>query len=189
MSNYQSGRVGIFAALAMAAFFVAIPTSMWLARPPSDVTQAERLGAEIGCTCGTCPHRPIATCGCGFADTMLGRLDTEVAAGRTDDEIMAIFAADYGNSTKIKPGGTGFDLMVWAAPMVLLMVGAVAMGAVISNWRAQSDSGLEKTLIDEQRAMDPEASPSPSSTDPSRYREIVEGELDSFVNEMNHKTE
>jgi cytochrome c-type biogenesis protein CcmH/NrfF len=120
---------------------------------------------------------------------MLGRLDTEVAAGRTDDEIMAIFAADYGNSTKIKPGGTGFDLMVWAAPMVLLMVGAVAMGAVISNWRAQSDSGLKKTLIDEQRAMDPEASPSPSSTDPSRYREIVEGELDSFVNEMKHKTE
>ena len=180
MSNYQSGRVGIFVALAIAAFFVAIPTSMWLARPPSNVTQAERLGAEIGCTCGTCPLRPIATCGCGFADTMLVRLDTEVTAGRTDDEIMAIFVADYGNSIRIKPKGTGFDLMVWAAPMVLLMVGAVAMGAVISNWRSQSDLGLEKTPLDEQRARDPEPSPSLSSTDPTRYLEIVEGELDSF---------
>jgi cytochrome c-type biogenesis protein CcmH len=180
MSNYQSGRIGIFVALAIAAFFVAIPTSMWLARPPSNVTQAERLGAEIGCTCGTCPLRPIATCGCGFADTMLVRLDTEVTAGRTDDEIMAIFVADYGNSIRIKPKGTGFDLMVWAAPMVLLMVGAVAMGAVISNWRSQSDLGLEKTPLDEQRARDPEPSPSLSSTDPTRYLEIVEGELDSF---------
>ena len=180
MSNHQSGRVGIFVALAIAAFFVAIPTSMWLARPPSNVTQAERLGAEIGCTCGTCPLRPIATCGCGFADTMLVRLDTEVTAGRTDDEIMAIFVADYGNSIRIKPKGTGFDLMVWAAPMVLLMVGAVAMGAVISNWRSQSDLGLEKTPLDEQRTMDPEPSPSLSSTDPTRYLEIVEGELDSF---------
>ena len=180
MSNYQSGRIGIFVALAIAAFFVAIPTSMWLARPPSNVTQAERLGAEIGCTCGTCPLRPIATCGCGFADTMLVRLDTEVTAGRTDDEIMAIFVADYGNSIRIKPKGTGFDLMVWAAPMVLLMVGAVTMGAVISNWRSQSDLGLEKTPLDEQRARDPEPSPSLSSTDPTRYLEIVEGELDSF---------
>lgn len=180
MSNYQSGRIGIFVALAIAAFFVAIPTSMWLARPPSNVTQAERLGAEIGCTCGTCPLRPIATCGCGFADTMLVRLDTEVTAGRTDDEIMAIFVADYGNSIRIKPKGTGFDLMVWAAPMVLLMVGAVAMGAVISNWRSQSDLGLEKTPLDEQRARDPEPSPSLSSTDPTRYLEIVEDELDSF---------
>ena len=180
MSNYQSGRIGIFVALAIAAFFVAIPTSMWLARPPSNVTQAERLGAEIGCTCGTCPLRPIATCGCGFADTMLVRLDTEVTAGRTDDEIMAIFVADYGNSIRIKPKGTGSDLMVWAAPMVLLMVGAVAMGAVISNWRSQSDLGLEKTPLDEQRARDPEPSPSLSSTDPTRYLEIVEDELDSF---------
>jgi len=189
MSNHQSGRVGIFVALAIAAFFVAIPTSMWLAQPPSNVTQAERLGAEIGCTCGTCPLRPIATCGCGFADTMLGRLDTEVAAGGTDDEIMAVFAADYGNSIRIKPGGTGFDLMVWAAPMVLLMVGAVAMGAVISNWRSKSDPGPGKTLIDEQRAMGPDAAQFPSSADPSRYREIVEGELDLFVNEMKNKTE
>ena len=182
MSNYQSGRVGIFVALAIAAFFVAIPTSMWLARPPSNVTQAERLGAEIGCTCGTCPLRPIATCGCGFADTMLVRLDTEVAAGRTDDEIMTIFAADYGNSIRIKPKGTGFDLMVWAAPMVLLMVGAVAMGAVISNWRSQSqsDPGLGKTPLADQRGSDPEASSSLSSTDATRCLEIVEGELDSF---------
>tara|TARA_B100000745_G_scaffold284954_1_gene219902 strand:- start:1110 stop:1451 length:342 start_codon:yes stop_codon:yes gene_type:complete len=111
---------------------------------------------------------------------MLVRLDTEVTAGRTDDEIMAIFVADYGNSIRIKPKGTGFDLMVWAAPMVLLMVGAVAMGAVISNWRSQSDLGLEKTPLDEQRARDPEPSPSLSSTDPTRYLEIVEGELDSF---------
>lgn len=180
MSDYQSGRIGIFVALAIAAFFVAIPTSMWLARPQSNVSQAERLGAEIGCTCGTCPLRPIATCGCGFADTMLVRLDTEVAAGGTDNEIMAIFAADYGNSIRIKPEGTGFDLMVWAVPMVLLMVGAVSMGAVISIWRSQSDRGFEKELIGRQRTMDPEPPLPGSSTDPTRYLEIVEGELDSF---------
>ena len=34
----QSGRIVIFATIAVAAFFLAIPASMWLARPLSDVT-------------------------------------------------------------------------------------------------------------------------------------------------------
>ena len=182
----QRGRIAIFMAIAVVAFFVAIPASMWLARPPSDLTQVERLGAEIGCTCGTCPHRPIATCGCGFADTMLGRLDTEVAAGRTDLEIMAIFAAEYGDSVKIKPGGSGFDLIVWAAPVILLMVGAVSLAGVISHWRARSN--LDPATIPDQaiRKGSPrsntERSPPLVATDSDRYREIVEGELDAFDN-------
>ena len=133
MRSDQSGRVAVFAVLAVLAFFAAVPASMWLARSPTDVTQAERLGAELGCTCGTCPHRPMATCGCGFADGMLARLDAEVAAGRTDAEITAIFIADYGNGVKIKPEASGFDLLAWVAPIMLLMVGAVAMAGLTAE--------------------------------------------------------
>ena len=184
MRSDQSGRVALFAALAVLAFFAAIPASMWLARPPSDVTQAERLGAELGCTCGTCPHRPMATCGCGFADGMLARLDAEVAAGRTDAEITAILVAEYGNGVKITPEGSGFDLLAWAAPIVLLMVGAVAMAGVISHWRAGSDPAAPavtgKATGGESAVSDTGASPSRDATDSDRYRSIVERELDTF---------
>ena len=185
----QSGRIAVFAALAVLAFFAAIPASMWLARPPMDVTQAERLGAELGCTCGTCPHRPMATCGCGFADGMLARLDVEVAAGRTDAEITAIFVAEYGNGVKIKPEGSGFDLLAWVAPIALLMVGAVAMAGVISQWRAGSDAEVPafareatapKATSGKSEASGTGSSRPPDATDSDRYRSIVERELEAF---------
>ena len=184
MRSDQSGRVAVFAVLAVLAFFAAVPASMWLARSPTDVTQAERLGAELGCTCGTCPHRPMATCGCGFADGMLARLDVEVAAGRTDAEITAIFIAEYGNGVKIKPDAAGFDFMAWMAPIALLMVGAVVMAGVISQWRASADSA-EAPVADEateggNAVSGSGASPAPDAADSDRYRSIVERELEAF---------
>lgn len=180
----QSGRIAVFAVLAVLAFFAAIPAAMWLARPPSDVTQAERLGAELGCTCGTCPHRPMATCGCGFADGMLARLDVEVAAGRTDAEITAIFIAEYGNGVKIKPDVTGFEFMAWMAPIALLMVGAVVMAGVISQWRASADPAAtpiaDEVAAGQSVVADSAASSAPDAVDADRYRSIVERELDAF---------
>jgi cytochrome c-type biogenesis protein CcmH len=173
-----AGRAALFAMAAIAALLLAVPFSMWLAMAPADQSQAERLGHEIGCVCGTCPLRPIATCGCGFADSMLVKLDQEVAAGRTDDEIMAVFVAEYGSQIKIKPEGSGVGLMAWLAPMALLMVGAVAMAAVISHWRGQQPAAEAASVTDGAAPQDPSAPPTDREQD--RYRDIVERELDDL---------
>lgn len=175
-------RMMVFVVLAVAALLLAVPFSMWLAQSPADQSQAERLGHEIGCVCGTCPLRPIATCGCGFADGMLARLDQEVSAGRTDAEIMAVFVAEYGPSIKIKPEGSGVGLMAWLAPMALLMVGAVVMAGVISHWRAKQpadDDAPEADAAAAARTADgPPSADGSAETD--RYRDIVERELDKL---------
>ena len=179
----QSGKAALFTSLAIVAFALAIPFSMWLARSPTDQTQYDRLGAEIGCTCGTCPLRPIATCGCGFADTMLARLDVEVAAGRTDEQIMTVFAAEYGPSIRIKPEGSGLGLLAWLAPMVLLMVGSVAMAAVISHWRSShpGSAGPQSTDARIEPGESNAASDGRKSVAESdRYRDLVERELDAL---------
>jgi cytochrome c-type biogenesis protein CcmH/NrfF len=172
-----SGRTALFTVLAIVAFALAIPFSMFLARTPAHLTQYERLGAEIGCTCGTCPLRPIATCGCGFADGMLARLSTEIADGKEDEQIMAVFVAEYGPSIKIKPEGSGFGLMAWVAPMVLLMVGAVVMSAVISHWRSKHATAT----ADPEGAAAAVTAPDPeAAARPDHYRDIVEQELDAL---------
>lgn len=185
-----SGKAMVFAVLALAALLLAVPFSMWLAQSPADQSQAERLGHEIGCVCGTCPLRPIATCGCGFADGMLARLGQEVAAGHTDDEIMATFVADYGSTIKIKPEASGVGLMAWLAPMALLMVGAVVMAGVISHWRANHSRPMDASSSDAEPAAGATerppsapadaARPPADSTQQERYRDIVERELDAF---------
>lgn len=179
----QSGRTILFAVAAIAALLLAVPFSMWLSQAPASLTQTERLGAEIGCVCGTCPLRPIATCGCGFADGMLARLDQEISAAHSDDEIMATFVAEYGTAIKIKPAGTGIGLIAWLAPMAFLMVGAVVLGGVISHWRAnqpadglQASAGQAETGVAGSEA----AASADGSAKADPFRDIVERELDAF---------
>ena len=181
----ESGRALLFVAAGLMALLAAVPVSIWLSRSPANLGQFDRLSAEIGCLCGTCPLRPIGTCGCGFADGMLARLQSEIEAGRSDDEIMAVFAADYGSSIRIKPGGSGMDLLAWAAPMIFLMVGGVVVAAIISQWR-DAHSLAAGTVTP---AVDPtDASPEGSAADTAgeegadddeaeRYRAMVDEEL------------
>lgn len=135
----QGGRAALFAVAAVLAAALGLGAAWWVAQPPSDLGQFDRLAGEIGCTCGTCPLRPIATCGCGFADTMLAELEGLVAEDHTDDEIMVAFAASYGEQIRIAPASSGIDLTAWAAPMLLLTVGAVAMAGLIARWVASTD--------------------------------------------------
>ena len=133
----QGGFASTGITLVVAAFLAAavgLGTAWWMAQPDRGIGQFERLGAEIGCMCGTCPNRPIATCGCGFAERMLEELQVLVDEGHTDDEIVDTFVARYTDETRIKPRGSGMDLSAWAAPMILFSVGAVLLGILVVRW-------------------------------------------------------
>ncbi len=167
----QRGRATVFVVAGVCAALLAVPFSMWLSRAPSSMSQFERLGTELGCQCGTCPMRPIATCGCGFADGMLARLSAETAADKSDAEIMVIFAAVYGPGIKIKPEGRGFGLLAWVPPIMLLLVGGVVIAAVIARWREQASVQVHTAAAVGERT-------GPDEDD--EYRRLVERELGSL---------
>jgi len=195
MSSQPKGERGgavVFVVIGLVALLAAVPFSIWLSRAPASLTQYERLATEIGCTCGTCPHRPIGTCGCGFADGMLANLRTEVDAGKTDAQIKAVFVAQYGDGTRIKPEASGLDLMAWLAPMALLMVGLVGMAAIIAHWRAAHVAAVAGEPGEAHPAGAPAAGAvaaggsTTASTDAApadRYRDIVERELGNLETE------
>jgi cytochrome c-type biogenesis protein CcmH len=188
----ERGGAVVFVVLGLVALLAAVPFSIWLSRAPASLTQYERLATEIGCTCGTCPLRPIGTCGCGFADGMLANLRTEVEAGKTDAQIKAVFVAQYGDGTRIKPEASGLDLMAWLAPMALLMVGLVGMAAIIAHWRAAHVAAVAGEPGEAHPAGAPAAGAvaaggsTTASTDAApadRYRDIVERELGNLETE------
>ena len=164
----QSNRYLVVAAIIAAA--VGLGGGWWAAQPHSHLSQFDRLGAEIGCQCGTCPLRPIATCGCGFADGMLAELTALADGTQSDAEIMATFATRYNPSVRIKPASTGIGLLAWIAPMLLLTIGAVGVGAVLLRWASaagsEADSGAPS-----------ETEPSIAAADSDDARAIVEREL------------
>jgi len=164
-----SNRSLVMAAVVAAA--VGLGGGWWAAQPHSDLSQYERLSAEIGCQCGTCPMRPIATCGCGFAAGMLSELAGLTDGSHSDDEILNTFATRYNPSIRIKPAATGIGLLAWIAPMILLTVGAVGVGAVLARWSAARPS-------EPVASTTPTVADSPAGSGESdEARAIVEREL------------
>lgn len=147
----QRGSGRWLAVAAVLAAAVGLAAGWQVAQPPRNLDQYARLGGEIGCTCGTCPLRPIATCGCPYADGMLDVLQTLVDEGNADETIMVAFVDQYGDSIRIAPHSSGFDLAVWVAPMMFLTLGAVGIGAIILRWTRRP------------AATDPEPATAPST--------------------------
>jgi len=163
----QSNRHLIVAAVIAAA--VGLGGGWWAAQPHSHLSQFDRLGAEIGCQCGTCPLRPIATCGCGFADRMLAELAVLTEGSQSDGEIMNTFESRYDPSVRIKPSSTGIGLFAWIAPMMLLTVGAVAVGTILARWASARESEADAA---------PGATAIPAgASEPDEARAIVEREI------------
>ncbi len=144
-----NGTVLLLTAVAAAA--LGLGAAWWMAQPDHSIDPFTRLAGEIGCQCGTCPLRPIATCGCGFADGMLAELHELVDSGQSDEQIMATLESRYDPSVRIKPDGAGFGLAAWAAPILLLTVGAVAVGAVLSRLtRREDDDGRLREIVERE---------------------------------------
>lgn len=157
MSKRQAGATtfgATFWLAAIAAAALGLGGAWWLAQPDTSVSQYERLAMEIGCQCGTCPNRPILTCGCGFADNMLGELRAVTGQGQSDDQVMATFVSSYNPSVRIKPAGRGLDLTAWAAPLILLTVGAVALGAAVASWTRRDGAGGDDGISSRQDGAD-----------------------------------
>lgn len=171
-AGWRIGRGWVVAAIG--ATVLGIGSAWLLAQSPRGLTQFDRLAAEIGCQCGTCPLRPIGTCGCGFAGGMLEELGALVHEGHDDGAIMATLVSRYNESIHIKPASSGLGLSVWAAPMLLLTLGAVAVAAVLARW-ASSTPGNEDP-VEEGSAAPAEV----EDLERARLRDLIERELHQF---------
>lgn len=103
--------------------------------PPPDVPLAD-AGLEAKATglmhqlrCLTCQNQSIAESNAGQAQAMRAEVRELVAAGQTPEEVRAFFIERYGNWVSFVPPARTDTLFLWAAPVLLLLVG----GALVSN--------------------------------------------------------
>ena len=93
----------------------------------------QRLVCQCGCNLvlDVCNHH-----NCGSATPMRARVDKEILAGRTNDEIVAGFVDDMGLVVLSAPPTSGFDLTAWVLPVVLLLVAGVVITLLLKRWRS-----------------------------------------------------
>jgi len=75
------------------------------------------------------------------------RADAErmLASGMTADQVLAAFAADYGEHVLAAPTKEGFNLTAWVLPFVVLGVGGLVVAFALRSWRPRRpDQGEEE---------------------------------------------
>lgn len=92
---------------------------------PLSGTELDRHTEELTdrMRCPVCQGLSIADSGTMIAQAMKAEVKQFLAAGYTDDQIMTFFEASYGEFIRLEPRAEGFNLVVWIAPALVLIVG------------------------------------------------------------------
>ena len=153
---FQSRYTKRHSIIAMAALLTvaALPLLMAPAGAQQPSDRAKQVGMKIKCMCGACDmaagicsHPGGAFSGpCqAWALPALREVDSLLTQGKTEQQIIDSFVAQYGPIIYAEPPKSGFSLVAWAMPTVYLLLGALLVIFVISRWlkrpEAESASG------------------------------------------------
>lgn len=132
------------------------------AAPPDAVAAVART-----LNCPICQGYTLQDCPLEVCAQMRAEIASQLARGRSADEIRAAFVADYGPQVLNAPPTRGFFLAAWLTPVIALVLGALAVAWIMQ--RTSRPGGLAMsppgTAVDDRGAG--EDGPRPS--DPSDY--------------------
>jgi cytochrome c-type biogenesis protein CcmF len=138
-----------------------------IARSPLERAMQKKLI----CMCRTCGRELLSECTCSKATQMRAELAKLVSDGRTEQQIVDYYIAEYGSEEPLAaPIDRGFNRLAWAVPYMLGSAGLLLVGVVAVKWTrrqpdanapvpgaqagAPVDSGLESRLDEELRDLD-----------------------------------
>ena len=84
-----------------------------------------QLSQELRCP--KCQNQNIADSNAPIARDLRVVLHEQLEQGATDDEILAFMVARYGEFVRYRPGVDRNTVLLWAAPGLLLMLGAAGL--------------------------------------------------------------
>ncbi len=125
------------------------------------------------CTCG-CPRETLGTCTCDFAAERRDELRGMLTGGMGIEAIQKAYVARFGDQALAVPPNAGASRLVWAVPLVALVVGAFLATRMLRRW---SKKGAD------HRAADAAAS---AATGPLK-RDAYDDKLDDELKELDRE--
>ena len=139
--------------------------------------QRDELEHRIRCQCGC--TLDVYTCrttdfSCQVSPAMHRDVMALVQGGYSAQEIIDAFVETYGERVLMSPGKAGFNLLAWVTPGFALIVGGVAVAALVRRWGGQSRQAYAQT-----RAAQPSPSIDATPEELARLAAAVKGEDDA----------
>ncbi len=89
--------------------------------------EARAYNLSVSLKCPICAGESLAGSQTDLAKDLRAQINEEIAAGRTDEEIIDAFVAAYGEQVLLDPPSTGWGVVLWAVPLGVLAAGLIAI--------------------------------------------------------------
>ncbi len=130
----------------------------------ADEATARDIARELICQCGC--GRLLDGHVCATQEAMVALIEQKLAQGESRGEILDYFVAQYGEQVLASPPKRGFNLTVWIAPIVALLLGGGAVYFALKKWVRRGE--LEPTTAVTESGED------------EKYLRQLEEELEEF---------
>src|SRR5262249_7013451 len=114
---------------------VALPMVAAAQRPRSDA-ELDSLTRSVASQlrCPVCQGESILDSPASLAQEMRTLVRTQLAEGKSPDDVKAYFISKYGEWILLAPPASGFTLLVYALPLVALLIGAAVVFFAVRRW-------------------------------------------------------
>jgi cytochrome c-type biogenesis protein CcmH len=119
-----------------------VVVGLWPGNESVPDPEARAYNLSIRLKCPICAGESIAGSQTDLAKDLRARINDEIAAGSTDDEIIAMFVASYGEQVLLDPPSTGWGAALWVVPLGVLVTGGIAIFGL--RRRDREPVGVEK---------------------------------------------
>jgi cytochrome c-type biogenesis protein CcmH len=131
-------------------------------RPTNDPALDARvhdIASELRCL--VCQNESIADSRADLAKDLRAQVRDMLARGATKDEILTYMTDRYGDFVRYSPPLRADTALLWGAPALLALGGAVALGVVLRRRARLADDAFEPSagFVDD----DPRAAPPPAA--------------------------
>ena len=142
--------LGLFCALLLAGPVAAVLPEEQLADPALEA-RAREISQDLRCV--VCQNQSIDDSDAPLAADLRAIVRERLTAGDSDEEVMAYIVARYGNFVLLKPPLDGQTLLLWSAPVLVLIPGGV--GLILYLRRRGRAGAVEPTPLsaEERRAL------------------------------------
>jgi cytochrome c-type biogenesis protein CcmF len=103
------------------------------------------------CMCGGCERLPLTSCACPEADEARHLIREKIAAGWSNEDILAWYLKEHGSDSLTVPPNRGGMQLIYAVPVVALIGGGVGVLLLARKWNKRAAPVEKKVAAGKKR--------------------------------------
>ena len=136
MKLWTAASLVLVAALALLPLAALAAEAVPTEKDPVAAARAVKLSEKLRCL--VCQNQTIADSNAELANDLRRQIREQIAAGKSDSEILDYMVARYGDFVLYQPPLKATTALLWAGPALLLLIGFFILASILRARREQS---------------------------------------------------